>query len=163
VFGIVISLLLAVFQASQTGIVVGLVTHPQTGKPAQNARVALLSPKYTEVWSKQVQTRLDNYWEIFKPEFVAKKEQFLQFERMAQVEGFRYVTSIIRRDLGSDAASKFIRDTSPTGQFEITGIPFGTYQLLVHATIGGQDVVWSKSIDVQTDVPLFVDLGKPVS
>ena len=112
-------LLLSLLQAVQTGTVIGIVKAPTNDTPV-SARAVLLPAKYTEIWNRQVQTRLDNYWEIFKPEFVKDKEHFLNFHRMAQVEAFRYVTSNMRRDLG-DAASKFMKETSPTGQFDFTG------------------------------------------
>jgi hypothetical protein len=154
-------LLLSLLQASQTGTVIAIVKGPNSDAPA-SARAVLLPPKYTEIWNRQVQTRLDNYWEIFKPEFIKDKEHFLSFHRMAQVEAFRYVTSNMRRDLG-DAASKLMKETSPTGQLDFTGVSFGTYQLLVHATVSGRDLIWTKTVDVQTEIPTFVDLGRPVS
>ena len=160
-FVIGLSILLSLFQVTHTGTIVGVVKSPDTLKPAQ-ARVALLPPKYTELWNKQMQTRLDNYWEMFKPEFAANKEHFADFIRAAQLESFRSVTSTMRRDLG-DSASKLLKESSATGQFEFSSIAFGTYQLLVQATINGRDVIWSKPIEVQTEVPVFVDLGKPVS
>ena len=161
-FAAALSILLGLLPAAQTGTVVGVVKLPGSAKPAEAARVVLLSPKYTEIWNKQVQTRIDNYWETFKPEFAANKERYLDFDRIAQIEALRYVTSNMRRDLG-DAASKLMKDSSPTGQFEFIGIPLGTYQLLVHATVNGSDLIWSKTVDVQTEIPIFVDLGKPVS
>ena len=139
-----------------------MVKLPDSAKPLQGARVALLPTKYIEVWNKQVQTRLDNYWEIFKPDFAANKERFLDYDRIAQLEAFRYVTSSMRRDLG-DAASKLLKESSSAGQFEFKEISFGTYQLLVQATVNGQEVIWSKPVDVKTEIPIFVDLGKPVS
>jgi len=157
-----LSILLFLLQATHTGTIVGVVKPPDALKPAQAARVALLPPKYTEVWNKQMQTRLDNYWEMFKPEFAANKEHFTDFIRAAQLESFRFVTSSMRRDLG-DGASKLLKESSATGQFEFTGIPFGTYQLLVQATVNGREIIWSKPVEVQTDIPIFVDLGKPVS
>src|SRR5262245_43480774 len=156
------SILFALLQTTHTATVIGIVKAPEGGKPVQAARVVLLPPKYTEVWNKQVQTRLDNYWELYKPEFAANKERFADFGRAAQVESLRYVISNMRRDLG-DGASKLIKDSSATGQFEFAQIPFGTYQLLVQATLNGQDVIWSKTVEVQTDIPIFIDLGKPVS
>jgi hypothetical protein len=162
VFTIGLSILLSLVQATPTGTLLGIVKLPGRSDPVQAARIVLLPPKYTEVWNKQMQTRLDNYWEIFKPEFATNKEHFLDFNRVAQLESFRYITSTLRRELG-DGASKLMKDASPTGQFEFTGIPFGTYQLLVQATVGGKDIIWSKSVDVQTEIPLFVDLGKPMS
>jgi hypothetical protein len=162
VLAIALSIFLGLVQASQTGTVVGVVKLPNQTKPAQAARVVLLPPNYTEVWNKQVQQRLDNYWEIFKPEFYANKDHFADFDRVAHVEAFQYVTSTMRRELGDDA-SKLIKDASPAGQFEFRGIPLGTYQVIVRATFNGQDVVWSRTLEVQMDIPVFVDLGKPVS
>jgi hypothetical protein len=162
VLGVALSILLGLFQSPQTGTIVGSVKPTDSAKLGGTARVVLLPPKYTEIWNKQVQTRLDNYWELFKPEFAANKEHFLDFHRIAQVEALRYVTSNMRRDLG-DAASKLMRDASGTGQFEFIDIPFGTYQLLVHAMVNGRELVWSKTVEVQTPIPIFVDLGQPVS
>lgn len=159
-FTILLSILLGLVQATHTGTVVGIVKLPDRTKPVQSARVALLSPKYTEVWNKQVQTRLDNYWEIYKPEFAANKQRFTDFDRIAQLEAFRYVTSFMRRDLG-DASSKYLKES--TGQFEFSAVPFGSYQLLVQATVNGEEVIWSRPIIVQSEIPIFADLGKPVS
>ena len=157
-----LSILLGLLQVSETGTLVGLVKLPNGAKPSQAARVVILPPKYTEVWNKQVQQRLDNYWETYKPEFAANKEHFMDFYRIAHVESLRFVIAAMRRELG-DGASKFIKETPPTGQFEFRGIPFGTYQLIVQAMADGEDVVWSRTVDVHTAVPIFVDLGKPVS
>ena len=154
------SILFALLQTTHTGTIVGVVKPPNGGKPVQSARIALLPPKYTEVWNKQMQTRLDNYWELYKPDFAANKQRFLEFDRIAQLESFRYVTSFMRRDLG-DGSSKFLKESA--GQFEFSGIPFSTYQLLVQATVNGEDVIWSKPVVVQSEIPIFVDLDKPVS
>ena len=162
--GIALSVLLGLFQtqASPTGTVVGIVRIPDAAKTPQAARVALLPLMFIEAWNKQVQQRLDNYWELFKPEFAVNKERFTYFNRMAHVEAFQYITSSMRRELG-ESASKLIKDASQNGQFEFRGVPFGTYQVLVQATFSGQDAVWSKAVEVQTAIPIFVDLGKPVS
>lgn len=123
--------------------------------------MVLLPSKYTEIWNKQVQTRLDNYWEIYKPEFAIRKERFLDFERMAHLESFRYITSNMRRDLGESASKLMVE--SGIGPFEFKGLPLDTYQLLVEVLINGQPAVWSKSVDVRNEVPIFVELGQPVS
>jgi hypothetical protein len=159
---LVLSLFLGLVQAAQTGTVAGLVKLPNGSRPTQPARVILLPPNYTEMWNKQVQQRLDNYWEIFKPELLENREHVTDIYRMAHVEAFQYVTATMRRDLG-DGASKFIKDTSPNGQFEFRGIPFATYQILAETTAGGENIIWSRTIDVDTEVPVFVDLGRPVS
>jgi len=162
VLNIALAILLSLLQAPRFGTVVGLVKPPEGTKITQTAHVALLPAKYTEAWNKQVQTRLDNYWELYKPEFAKNKEHFSEFNRVAQVESFRYVTSSMRRELGL-AASNLIKDSAPSGQFEFANIPLGTYELLVQATVNGQEFVWSKTVDVQSEIPIFVDIGKPVS
>jgi hypothetical protein len=164
VFAAVLTILLGLFQAQapQTGTVVGVVKLPDSPKTVQAAKVMLLPPKYTEIWNKQAQTRIDNYWEVFKPDFATNKERFIEFDRAAQIESFRYVMSNMRRDLG-EAATRLIKDGSSTGQFQFIEIPLGTYQLLVLASMNGKDVIWSKTVEVKSDIPIFVDLGKPVS
>src|SRR5215471_663736 len=154
--------LLTLIQAAQTGTVTGVVKLPNGSRPTQTAQAALLPPKYADIWNKQLQQRLDNYWEIYKPELLVNKEHVTEIYRMAHVEAFRYVTSAMRRELG-EGASKYIKNTSANGQFEFRGIPFGTYQLLVGTAAAGQDVVWSRTIDVDSDAPVFADLGQPVS
>ena len=161
---IALSILLGLFQTAvpPTGTVVGIVKLPDAANKPQAARVALLPSKYIEIWNKQVQQRLDNYWEIFKPDLAVNRERFADLDRMAHVEAFRYITSTMRREMG-ESASKLITDPPANGQFEFRGVPFGTYQVLVQATFNGQDVVWSRPLEVQTVVPIFVDLGKPIS
>jgi hypothetical protein len=160
---LVLSAFLTLLQApTQTGTVTGVVKLPNGSRPTQTARAALLPAKYADMWNKQMQQRLDNYWEIYKPELLVNKEHVTEIYRMAHVEAFRYITSTMRRELG-EGASKYIKDTSANGQFEFRDIPFGTYQLLVGTAAAGQDVVWSRTIDVDSDVPVFADLGQPVS
>jgi hypothetical protein len=142
--------------------VAGLIKLPHQSAPSQAAHIILLPPKYTEMWNKQVQQRLDNYWEIFKPELAVHKEHIEDIYRMVHMEAFRQVTSAMRRELGENA-SRYMKDASANGQFEFRGVPFATYQVLAQTTSAGQDIVWSRTIDVDTDVPVFVDLGKPVS
>jgi hypothetical protein len=158
----IFAILLGLAQTAPTGTIVGVAKLSDNSKPVPRARVVLLTPKYIETWDRQVQTRLDNYWELFKPEFVAKKETFIEFENAARLEAFRYVTSEMRRELG-DGASKLMKDASATGQFEFDGVPFGTYQLLVQADVNGQEIVWSKPVVVQSALPIFIDITKPVS
>lgn len=160
----VLSVLLGLFQATPTGAVIAVPKAGEGLRPGQTIRIVLLPSKYTEIWNKQVQTRLDNYWEIYKPEFAVHKERFLEFERMAQLESFRYITSNLRRDLG-DSASRLMAE-SGAGPFEFTGLPLGTYQLLAEISTDGQSVkavIWSKSVDIRNEVPIFIELGKPVS
>jgi hypothetical protein len=161
-FALALSVLLTFVQTPQTGTVVGSVKLPNGSQPSQAAHVALVPPKYIETWNKLVQERLDNYWEIFKPELAVNRERITDIYRMVHVEAFRSITLTMRRDLGVGSA-KFMQDASAGGQFEFRNLPLGSYEVLVQTTSGGQDIVWARSINVENDIPVFVDLGKPVS
>jgi hypothetical protein len=154
--------LLSLIQATQTGTVTGVVKLPDGSRPTQTAQAVLLPQKFADMWNKQLQQRLDTYWEIYKEELYVHKDHVTEIYRMANLDAFRYITSAMRRELG-DGASKFIKDSSTNGQFEFRGIPLGTYQLLVRTSTAGQDLVWSRTVDVDSDVPVFADLGQPVS
>jgi hypothetical protein len=156
VLAVALSILIGFFQVAETGTVLGLV------KPPQTARVVLVPPNYTELWNKEVQQRMDNYWEIYKPDLLANKDHVPQLFRLAYVEALRNLVATMRREMG-DAASKYVKDAMPTGQFEFRGVPFGTYQLLIQTTINGDVTTWSRIVDVNTNTPIFVDIGKPTS
>jgi hypothetical protein len=158
---VALSILIGLFQVSETGTVIGLLKLP-SGNPGQGARVVLVPPKYIEVWNKEVQQRLDNYWEIYKPQLLANKDNVPKLYRLAYVEALRNLVTTMRHDMG-DGVSKYLKETSSTGQFEFRGIPFGTYQLIVQAMTDNDDITWSRIVDVQTSIPIFVDLGKPAS
>jgi len=160
VLALTLSLVISFFQVAQTGTVLGLVKLP-TGKPAQSARVVMVPPKYTELWNREVQQRLDNYWEIYKPDLLANKDHVPRLYKLAYVEALRNLTTTMRRELG-EGASKYIKDATPTGQFEFRDLPFGTYQLVIQTT-EGDATTWSKIVDIDTSVPLFIDIGKPTS
>jgi hypothetical protein len=161
VVAVALAIVLAFVQAAETGTVIGLVKLPG-GKLSEGAHVVLLPPKYTELWNRQVQQRIDNYWETFKPQLAVNKTHITDLYRLAHTESLRYVVATMRRDLG-EGANKYIKETPANGQFEFRGISIGTYQLLVQASAEGETITWSRIVDVETNVPIFVDLGKPVS
>jgi hypothetical protein len=161
VLPVALSILIGLLRLADTGTVIGVVKLP-SGKPPQSAHVVLVPPKYTELWNREVQQRLDNYWEIYKPQLLANKDLVPSLYRLAYAEALRNMTATIRREMGEDA-STYIKETTATGQFEFRGIPLGTYQLLIQATSGDDVMTWSRIVDVQTGIPIFVDLGKPTS
>jgi len=161
VLALALSLVIGFFQVAQTGTVIGLVKLPN-GKPPQGARVVMLPPNYTELWNREVQQRLDNYWEIYKPDLLSNNDHVPRLYKLAYVQALRNLTTTMRREMG-EGASKYIKDAAPTGQFEFRGLPFGTYQLVIQATTEGDTITWSRIVDVDTNVPIFVDIGKPNS
>jgi len=161
VLALALSLVVGFFQVADTGTILGLVKLPN-GTPAKAAHVVMVPPKYTELWNREVQQRLDNYWEIYKPDLLANKDHVPRLYKLAYVEALRNLTTTMRREMG-EGASKYIKDAAPAGQFEFRGLPFGTYQLLIQATTEGDTITWSRIVDVDTNVPIFVDIGKPNS
>src|ERR1700746_4178835 len=96
---VAVSILIGLFQVSGTGTVSGVVKLP-SGKPGQGARVVLVPSKYIEVWNREVQQRLDNYWEIYKPDLLANKALVPKLFKLAYVEALRNLTSTMRREMG---------------------------------------------------------------
>src|SRR6266850_2475658 len=125
----------------QTGFIAGMVKAPDQQKISQPVQVVLLSPKYANLWSTDVQQRLDVYWERYKPAFAIQKEFFFEVSRMAQKEAITNIVMRMRRDSSSNVAD-YVQETTPEGKFEFKHVPFGEYKILALGKIGDQDVIW---------------------
>jgi hypothetical protein len=159
---LLISLLFVLSQKPvQTGIVAGIVKTPEQQKLSQPAQVILLSPKYANLWSTDVQQRLDVYWERYKPAFAIQKEFFFEVSRMAQKEAINNIIARMRRDPSSNVAD-YLQETTTEGKFEFKHIPLGEYKILALGKIGDQDVIWQDSVQVQSPIPQFLELTKRV-
>jgi len=82
-------------------------------KPAKRA-CCPAPPDYTELWNKEVQQRLDNYWEIYKPDLLANKDHVPKLFRLAYVEALRNLIATMRNELG-EGASNTSKKTASTG------------------------------------------------
>ncbi len=151
---------LAAFQTpAETGFIAGAVVRTPQETISRPIRVLLLPPQYSNLWTSDVQKRLDAYWERYKPMFAAKKESFVEVSRQAHREAANYVLSRMLRDTSN--ISDYLKETSD-GRFEFKNVPFGDYQILAVGTIGDQDVMWEESINVRSVIPLFLELKKRV-
>ena len=144
-------------KADEIGIIAGKVDPPAQSKVSQPVQVILLSPKYTELWSSDVQKQLDVYWERYKPAFAQNKEFFLEVSRMAYKDAMNNVIARMRRDLRTNI-SDFLQDTSSEGKFEFKHVPFGEYKILAAGQVSGHDVFWQDSVDVRSPIPQFLEL-----
>jgi hypothetical protein len=157
------TLLFGLPQVAQTGAVVGAIParHEADVRP-ERVTVAILTAQYSELWKRMTQTRLDAYWEAYKPQFVMKKELFLQFNRNAERDSLKQVLQTMHGELGGTAGN-FIRETTEGGKFEFKNLPFGTYRIVAIGTSDFSDSVWTTSVEVREAVPVFVFFGKPTS
>src|SRR5262249_25285929 len=86
------ALLLTGEESQETGVVTGLVV------PAQPAQVILLRSDYVDLWSSEVQRRLDLYWQQYQVALRTRKEMFSELSRQAHKDATNFVVSRMRRD-----------------------------------------------------------------
>src|SRR5207253_5181446 len=144
-----------------TGIIAGTVVLPASQKISGPVQVVLLSPRYSDLWSSDLQKRLDVYWERYKPAFARRKEFFFEVSKQAHKEATNYVITRMRRD-PSNNFSNYLKDASPDGRFEFRNVPYGEYKILAVGTVGNQDMIWQDSLEVRGPIPQFVELKKHI-
>ena len=146
--------LLLVGQESQDrGVITGSVVPPQ---PAQ---VILLRSDYVDLWSSEVQRRLDLYWQQYQVALGTRKEMFLQLSRQAHKDATTFIVSRMRRD-PSWSLSEYVVDTSD-GKFEFKNLPIGEYKILAVARNGAQEI-WQESVEIRNPIPLFLELKQRI-
>lgn len=132
---------------------------PKGMTPPASAQVALLPLEYGKVFNAEVQIRLDNYWEDYKPAFARQKELFFQVMPRAYKAGLDVTLSRMRRDSKFNSAN-LIKNVSQ-GQFEFRGIAPGEYKLVATASIQGNDYVWTETLQVAS-TPIFIQMKNRV-
>jgi hypothetical protein len=141
----------------ETGIIAGSVTAPPDQTITEPVQVILLSAEYSNLFSRDLQLRLDTYWERYKPAFTQKKEFFFEIARMAHRDALQSVILRMRRDMRNDI-SGFVRATSNDGKFEFTNVPLGEYRIFAVGKIGPQDVIWTDTFEIKNSIPQFLEL-----
>jgi hypothetical protein len=144
-----------------TGIIAGTVVLPASQKISGPVQVVLLSPRYSDLWSSDLQKRLDVYWERYKPAFARQKEFFFEVSKQAHRETTNYVITRMRRDTSSNF-SNYLKETTPDGKFEFKNVPYGEYKILAVGRIGDQEVIWQEAVDVRSPIPQFLELNKRI-
>jgi hypothetical protein len=142
-----------------TGTIAGRVVSPQGTRLSRPAQILLLPPEYTETWNTDVQVRLDNYWEDYKPTFIQQKEMFYEIEKKAYRDAFEFVVKQIRRH-NPMRSVELIQDSTADGAFEFRNASTGRYRVLALGRIGDQDVVWSESVELKSPAPMYIQLKK---
>jgi hypothetical protein len=148
------ALLLVGQESQERGVITGSVVPPQ---PAQ---VILLRSDYVDLWSSEVQRRLDLYWQQYQVALGTRKEMFLQLSRQAHKDATNFVVSRMRRD-PSWSLSEYVVETSD-GKFEFKNLPFGEYKILAVARNGAQDLIWQESVDIRNPIPHFLELKQHI-
>ena len=149
------ALLLVGQESRETGMVTGMVVPPQ---PVQ---VILLRSDYVDLWSSEVQRRLDLYWQQYQVALRTHKEMFSELSRQAHKDATNFVVSRMRRD-PSAKLSEYVVETTAEGKFEFKNLPFGEYKILAMSKNGNQDAIWEESVDVRSPIPHFLELKKRI-
>jgi hypothetical protein len=145
----------------QVGVVVGNIVAPEDAKITAPLQVLLLNPQYANLWTTKLQEQLDAYWERYKPVFAQKKEAFSEVSRMAYQDSLQFVMLRMTRDLGPNMKDVRISST-PDGKFEFKGMPFGDYKIVAWGRVGEQNYIWQESVEVNSNLPQFLQLKKRV-
>jgi hypothetical protein len=140
-----------------TGIIAGTITMPEEEVATQPIQVILLSNEYSEIFSRDVQMLLDQYWERYKPAFAQRKEFFFEVSVMAQRDAIQRVVTRMRRDMRNDV-SGWVKQSSPEGKFEFKNVPFGDYKVVAVGKAGQRDLIWQDSVAIKTPIPQFLEL-----
>lgn len=130
---------------------------PREQTITEPVQVILLSTEYSNLFSRDLQLRLDTYWERYKPAFTQKKEFFFEISRMAHRDALQTVVTRMRRDMRNDI-SGFVQTTSAEGKFEFKDIPLGEYKIFAVGKIGQQDVIWQDAVEIKLPLPQFLEL-----
>jgi hypothetical protein len=144
--------------AGQTGAIAGRIPLPDGLTLAKPAQVVVLPPEYTEMWNTDVQERLDNYCEDFKPAFIQQKEYFLELEQRAYRDAFQFITRM--QFDNRTRSSSLIHDSTPDGGFEFKNLPTRRYKILALGRVGDQEIVWADLVNLTSAVPIYVQLKK---
>lgn len=151
------ALLLAILLQSTT-ISGGLAAPAGMPAPAA-AQIVLLPLEYEKLYNAEVQQRLDDYWETYKPQFARQKELFFQVIPVAHKNALELVVSRMRRDNKINSSS--LIKTASNGEFEFRGVLPGEYKLVAIGSIRGKDYVWMETLQV-TSTPVFIQMKNRV-
>jgi hypothetical protein len=157
---LITAVLLGAQNPAPTGMIAGTVIAPPQDV-VYPVQVVLLSPRYLDLWSSEVQKRLDSFWQLYLPMFKDRKELFAEFSKQAHREATNYVVFRMQRDGGSKV-SQYLRETSADGKFEFKDVPLGEYKVLAFGRVGNQDAVWQEFIDIHSPIPHFLELKKRI-
>src|SRR4051794_23718773 len=71
------ALVLAIAMQSSS-VLSGDLVPPKGASVPGTAQVVLLPPEYAQMFNAEAQRRIDDYWEAYKSQFAARKEDFSQ-------------------------------------------------------------------------------------
>jgi hypothetical protein len=152
------SFLLSAVLASPTGTIKGSLASPDNFRIAKPVQVVVFSGIYVNLYLAEVQKRADNYWEDNRGLFIQDKRAFLFFRELAQIQAMEFTLNRMRSDDPSSIA-KFVHNTT-NNTFEFHAVPLGECKIVALVTISGEEFIWSDSVILKDETPVFV-LLKP--
>ena len=148
-------------QSAVTGTLSGSVITPAGARLNQPVQIVLLPPEYAEAWNTDVQERLDNYWEQYKPAFIQQKEFFLEVQKQAYRASFQFIVTRMQFD-NRGRSSGLIHEATPDGRFEFKNVPAGLYKILGMSRSGNQEIFWADLVRIASSEPIHIELKKTI-
>jgi hypothetical protein len=137
--------LLAVLLQSTT--ISGSLLAPIGMAPPASAEIVLLPDPYAQMFIAEAQQLIDDYWQMYKPEFAADKQLFLKVPPVAYKNALEIVLLRMRGDPKINT-SNYVR-TASAGRFEVRGVPPGEYKIIAMGSLRNIDYVWTESLEVK--------------
>jgi hypothetical protein len=132
----------------QTASISGEVVAPKGMAAPGSAQVVLLPEEYAQMFNAEAQKRIDDYWDIYKPQFVQRKEDFTIAYANAYREALDLITLRMQAQ-GKVNTTNIIRNAQ-AGRFEFRGLQPGLYKLIATSNIGGTVYVWTESVNLKS-------------
>jgi hypothetical protein len=148
-------------QEQSLGAIRGHVSVPDIGKPFDSVQAVLMPPEWALMWRGDAQRRLDAYSQTYKRAIAQDPGIFRDISRISYREATSYVLARMQGTLG-ERFREWVREVTPEGRFEYTGIPPGDYNVVVLARDGNRGMIWIENLSVTGSVPEILEVENRV-
>src|SRR5262245_12825816 len=90
----------------------GRISVPENLRVTKPIQVVLLTAPYTEVYSTELQKRIDSYWEDYRTAFIQDKDAFVLFRERAKRQALESALTRMREDDTLKAGSRIVNTTN---------------------------------------------------
>ena len=120
-------------------------------------QVVLMSSGWAELWNGDVQQRIDRYFNLYRGAVAQDPALFDEIAAMARRDAVVSLVSQMQQALGLQFKDH-VREVSPDGRFEFTGVPLGEHKVVVLAEAGKGSLIWAETVNVRSSIPQFIEV-----
>ncbi len=120
-------------------------------------QVVLMSSGWAERWNGDVQQRIDRYFNLYRVAVAEDPALFDEISAMARRDAVVSLVSQMQQALGLEFQD-YVREVSPDGRFEFTGVPLGEHKVVVLAEAGKGSLIWAETVNVRSPIPQFIEV-----